>query len=171
VNGKSKADKFNGGSEANAFNGGNGNDRINGGAGGDMLMGGKGNDRIDGGTGADVLSGGAGKDQLTGGAGADTFLFDTKPGKSNIDKIRDFSVTDDIIALENAVFSALAEGPLAASAFHIGKKAGDADDRIIYNAKKGELLYDADGSGGKKAVVFATITKNLALTADDFLVF
>jgi serralysin len=87
-----------------------------------------------------------------------------------IAKIVDFSVLEDTIHLDNAVFSGLVEGALAAGAFAFGKKALEADDRILYNANKGELLFDADGAGGSKAKVFATIGKNLALTADDFLV-
>jgi Ca2+-binding RTX toxin-like protein len=47
---------------------------------------------------------------------------------------------------------------LAAGAFKAGAAATDADDRIIYNAGTGALLYDGDGMGGTAAVQFATLT-------------
>jgi hypothetical protein len=50
-------------------------------------------------------------------------------------------------------------------------KAQDREDRIIYDSRKGVLLYDADGSGSKvKAVEFATLKKGLAMTHSDFFV-
>lgn len=54
--------------------------------------------------------------------------------------------------------------------FTVGDKAKDKDDYIIYNKKKGNLLYDADGSGKGSAIQFATIKKNLKMTENDFFV-
>jgi Ca2+-binding RTX toxin-like protein len=169
--GTSKADKkLNGTAAGERIEGRNGDDRIKAGTGDDIVLGGRGKDRIDGGAGNDRMDGGAGADQLGGGAGADSFVFASKLGKSNIDKINGFSVADDTLLLDNAIFKALGDGPLGATAFRTGKTAKDGDDHILYDAKKGTLSYDADGKGGKAAIEFATLSKNLALTVEDFLV-
>ncbi|MFD1327131.1 cadherin-like domain-containing protein, partial [Mycoplana ramosa] len=146
---------------------------ITGNSGANVLDGGAGDDRLNGGLGNDTLNGGLGKDTLTGGAGKDVFLFNSKPASSNIDTITDFSVTDDTIHLENGVFTALTKvGKLSAAAFtkNTSGLATDKDDRIIYETDTGKLFYDADGNGKGAAVHFATLTKNLGLTADDFFI-
>jgi Ca2+-binding RTX toxin-like protein len=137
-----------------------------------LLIGNTGANVLNGGAGNDVLNGGAGKDTLTGGAGKDTFLFNTAlNATTNIDKITDFSVKDDTIHLENAVFTALkATGTLAAAAFHIGAAGHDASDRIIYNPKTGALIYDSNGSAAGGAIQFATLGHGLHLTNADFVV-
>ena len=86
-----------------------------------------------------------------------------------MDKISKFSTKDDRIALEVDFFAGLIGSKLASSTFYIGTKAKDADDRIIYNKTSGALSYDADGSGSMAAVKFATLDKNLKLTASDFI--
>ncbi|MGO4705434.1 hypothetical protein AB4072_06615 [Microvirga sp. 2MCAF38] len=161
--------------------GGGGADTFDGGAGNDRLMGNGGADRLIGGLGADTLSGGLGKDVLTGGKGKDYFLFDTRPkGKTNIDRITDFSVKDDTILLDRMVFtkagkaSVMKKGGtvfMTKGAFFVGIEAHDKDDRIIFNKVTGELLYDPDGIGGKAAVAFAKLDKaaSLHLTYKDFL--
>ena len=124
-----------------------------------------------GNNGANVLNGGAGNDTLSGFAGADTFAFTTAPGASNVDAVTDFSVVDDTIALDDAVFAGIGTaGAFNAAAFVTGAAAADADDRILYNAATGQLFYDADGNGAGAAVLFATLTGNPALTASDFAV-
>lgn len=135
------------------------------------IIGNSGDNRLNGGAGNDKLNGGLGADMLIGGSGADVFIFDSALGGGNIDRITDFSVVDDTIWLENAIFTALgATGTLAAGAFRIGAAAADADDRIIYNSASGALLYDADGNGAGAAIQFATLSAGLALTNADFLV-
>jgi Ca2+-binding RTX toxin-like protein len=125
---------------------------------------------IEGNAGANVLDGRGGNDVLVGFGGADTFAFTTAPGAGNADLIADFSVADDTISLDDAVFAGLALGALNANAFVTGSAAADADDRIIYNSTTGALFFDADGSGAGTAVQFATLTPGLALTASDFMV-
>ena len=90
---------------------------------------------------------------------------------TNIDTILDFAHIIDEIVLDDAVFTALSVGALSASAFVTGTAAGDADDRIIYDATTGALYYDADGNGAGAAVQFATLSNQPAnLSANDFFV-
>ncbi|MBM6594446.1 hypothetical protein [Microvirga pudoricolor] len=135
---------------------------------------------ISGGEGSDKIYGGLGRDRLAGGAGRDVFVLDTTVAKkknANVDTITDFNVKDDSIHLENAIFKALGKKGTALKpakfkkdAFHLGSKAHDADDRIIYNKKKGVLYYDADGAGGAAQVQIATLSKKLKMTHKDFFV-
>jgi len=86
--------------------------------------------------------------------------------------VTDFSVTDNVIWLENTgIFAALTTlGNLSSAAFHTGAAAGGSADRINYNSSTGSLSYDVDGSGKKAAVQFATLTTGLELTNADFWV-
>lgn len=124
---------------------------------------------LNGNGGADLVNGGAGNDVLYGGLGADRFVFTTALA-SNVDRIGDFNVLDDTILLENAIFTGLAAGVLAADAFRIGGAAADATDRIIYNSNTGALLFDSNGNAAGGGVQFATLTAHLALTNNDFLI-
>ncbi|MBZ6078393.1 cadherin domain-containing protein, partial [Microvirga puerhi] len=145
-------------------------------AGNDVFKGGAKNDRLGGGAGNDKLWGGLGNDQLTGGKGKDTFVFDTKLNKSkNKDLIKDYSVKDDTIWLDNALFkanktlyAAIKKGTEAkpvkmAAKFFSLDKAKDKDDFFVYDSHKHVLYYDADGSGSKAGVAIATFTNNKAL--------
>jgi Ca2+-binding RTX toxin-like protein len=141
----------------------------------DKLYGLGGSDRLDGGAGNDMLYGGRGADRLWGGAGGDIFVFDTRTEKK-VDVIADFDLRHESIWLDNAVFKKVGSGSaemprlLKKQAFHKGAKAHDRSDRIVHDAKKGALLYDADGTGQIKAVQFAKVEKGLALTHLDFFV-
>jgi Ca2+-binding RTX toxin-like protein len=156
----------------------NGNDRVFGLKGNDTLYGGNGNDIVVGGNGSepssgdDWLYGGNGKDTLYGGDGRDMFVFDVRPNVStNLDFIADFNVAYDTIRLSQAAFSKIAKGTLKSGAFVVGNAFKQADDRILYLKSEGALFYDPDGSGAAKAIQFANIGKNLALTYKDFLIF
>ena len=139
----------------------------------DTLIGNGGNDILLGGLGNDRLLGGLGKDTMTGGAGLDTFRFDTAPNATtNLDTITDFSLVDDTLELENAIFTALtATGALNAAYFRSGAgviTAADANDYLIYNTTTGALYYDANGSTAGAAIQIATFTTKPLLTASDF---
>ena len=135
------------------------------------LLGGLGDDTLQGAGGGDTLNGGDGNDTLQGGIGLDNFVFDLAPGATNVDTILDFAHNIDKIVLDDASFSALSVGTLSAGAFVTGTAAGDADDRIIYDAGTGALYYDADGNGAGAAVQFATLSNLPAnLSASDFIV-
>lgn len=154
----------------NALTGNSAGNRLRGLDGADTLSGGGGNDTLEGGNGADVLNGGVGADSMTGGAGADAFVFNVAASLDNADTIADFNVTDDIIHLDNAIFTALADGALSSAAFRIGTSAGDASDRVIYNPTTGALYYDANGDAAGSVFRIATLSTGLALTNNDFLV-
>ena len=77
---------------------------------------------------------------------------------------------NDTFQLDDAIFSALGTGILAASAFHIGAAAATAAQHIIYNSANGWISYDADGAGGAAQTHFATVSAGLAMTNADFFV-
>jgi Ca2+-binding RTX toxin-like protein len=131
-----------------------------------------GHDAIYGYGGGDVLAGAAGNDRLYGGTGADTFFFDTRlNAKTNVDRIMDFDPNEDMISLSRQTFSKLkAARTLKADAFHAGKKAHDASDRIIYDKGTGSLYYDPDGTGAAAQIKFAVLTKQTLLTFKDLSV-
>ena len=139
-----------------------------------VLSGLAGNDQLQGGGGNDQLRGGLGIDTLDGGAGNDGFYFDSALNDVIYDNIVGFNAVDDTIFLDDAVFSTLATGALAAGAFQAGNgnTALDADDRIIYDSVTGQILYDADGSGGAaSAVLIAVNIPATAMTHLDFIVY
>jgi serralysin len=140
-----------------------------------VLIGTKKANKLVGGAGNDKLYGMLGKDVLTGGTGHDIFVFNTKPDTKNVDKITDFNVTDDTIWLENKYFKVGSGSPskpkaMAKKYFHKGAEAHDANDRVIYDSKKGFLYYDADGTGSSAQVKIAILSKNLKMTYKDFFV-
>jgi serralysin len=139
---------------------------------GDSIYGNNAANVINAGAGSDLIKGYLGNDTLIGGSGNDTFIFNTAlDASTNVDTIADFSVPNDTIWLDDAVFAALTTtGALAASSFYIGTAAHDASDHIIYNSTTGALSYDADGTGAIAAVHFATLDAGLALTSADFFV-
>ena len=154
------------------------NNKLAGKGGADLLIGGKGNDRLDGGNGGDTLKGGSGKDwldgsngqdRLIGGSGADKFVFDSP--LTGVDRIVDFTPHQDVIVLDDAVFTALnGLTSLPGKAFWIGPAAHDHSDRIIYDTDTGNLFYDPDGDRQDAAVKFAKIGAHLDLHANDFLI-
>lgn len=129
-----------------------------------------GRNTLNGGTGNDSLDGGAGIDTLVGGLGKDVFVFSDKLSKlTNLDTVMDFSVRDDTIRLDNAIFTKLTKtGTLNKSFYAVGAVAKDGNDYILYDTKTGYLRYDADGSGKGASVVFAKLKPGLALTHADF---
>jgi Ca2+-binding RTX toxin-like protein len=150
----------------------NGNDVLRGTSSNDSFHGRAGNDTIYGLGGIDIILGGAGNDKLYGGSGGDTFFFEAKlSARTNVDKIMDFKAVDDVIALRKSIFKkAGGYGELNEAAFHLGKSAHDADDRIIYDKATGSLYYDADGTGAVAKIKFATLVNKATITYQDFFV-
>jgi len=143
-----------------------------------VLRGGAGADILAGGANDDTLAGGTGSDRLDGGLGNDIFVFDTVINGTDIDSVVNFTAAGiaggDVLHLDDAVFTALSAGSLAAQAFESGTTgiATAASTRVIYNTSTGDLFYDADGSAaGVAALQFATLlTKPAGLSAGDFLI-
>ncbi len=149
-------DLLTGNATDNIIQGGAGNDTITGNAGADTLTGGAGNDTLLGGIGADILYGGLGTDTLTGGDGADMFVFDSILSTNNIDKITDFVVGTDKIALSSTIFG--------------DNVLTDFANKISYNKTTGALSYDSDGANSSASMVqFATLSNNLNLDANSFV--
>ncbi|MFT4183274.1 MAG: VWA domain-containing protein [Rhizobium sp.] len=122
---------------------------------------------------ANTITGNAASNILTGGAGADAFVFNTAPKSTNIDHITDFVAKDDVIHLENAIFTALTQtGTLADTAFYANATgtAHNTSDRIVYDTATGKLYYDQDGTGSAAAVQFAVLDTKPTITHDDFFV-
>ncbi|SJM94303.1 putative calcium-binding protein [Crenothrix polyspora] len=136
----------------------------------DVLTGSNAINLIKANAGNDSLNGRLGNDILTGGLGQDKFIFNTAI-KANIDKITDFSVVNDTVQLENAIFTQLTStGVINSGYFKIAKVAADSNDYLVYDKTTGALFYDADGNGAQIAVQIATVGVNLALTTADFVV-
>jgi len=172
VNGGNGVNGVNG---INTLNGTNGADTLRGRANNDVINGLGGNDVLNGGAGSDVLNGGLGQDTLTGGTGNDFFVFNTALGNANRDVITDFSNSNgnnDTFRLDNAngLFTRLQDGNLNAAAFHVGRGATTAAQRIVYDNTTGNLFYDADGNASGAQVLFATLSNRATLTAADFVV-
>jgi hypothetical protein len=168
VVGTAGSDRIAGSAGANRLKGLAGNDRISGLGGNDLLDGGAGRDMLAGGGGTDTLRGGPARDDLSGGGGRDRFVVDGGP---SADLIRDFLRRDDTILLDNRALKWVgSEGRLAADAFHLGREASDAEDRVVYDRGRGLLFYDPDGAGGAGQIRIAALTNKAALGVDDLWV-
>jgi uncharacterized protein len=118
--------------------------------------------------GVNRIDGGLGNDTLSGGANLDYFEFSTALGVTNVDTIIDFASVDDILLIDQRVFtgSGLSAGFLNATAFLSGNDATvatDAPHRFIHDSATGDLYYDADGVGGQAAIKFANIGSGTAI--------
>ncbi|WP_394889482.1 beta strand repeat-containing protein [Mesorhizobium sp. AaZ16] len=130
------------------------------------------NNIIVGNNGNNAFSAREGNDTITGNGGNDIFVFNTALGATNVDTITDYNVAADTFHLDNAIFTALGLGVLAAGAFRINVTgaAQDADDRIIYESDSGRVWYDSNGNAAGGNFLFADLAGGLALTNNDFLV-
>ncbi len=145
-------------------------DKLTGDAGSNSLFGNGGNDTLKGGAGDDVLEGGLGKDNLTGGGEADSFVFNSTTGMGDL--ILDFTSGLDHIVLNAAAFGyGVAVGALEAADFLISTKAvaRDASDHFIFRTTDKTLWFDADGAGGRAAILVADLQAGASMTAADLL--
>ncbi|MBW6425266.1 calcium-binding protein [Rhizobium sp. XQZ8] len=143
----------------------------------DTFTGSTANNTFWGDNGDDTFNGGLGNDILNGGAGKDTFIFNSVLNSTkNVDQIQGYVVADDIIRLENAIFTKLTgvNVLLTADQFvaNTSGEATDTKDRIIYESDTGNIYYDADGSTKTIAkVLFAHVDAGLKMTAGEFFIF
>jgi Ca2+-binding RTX toxin-like protein len=159
IDGGTGNDRLTGGAGADVLRAGTGNDTLSGGRGNDVMTGDAGQDSLSGGGGRDRLTGGAGADRLSGGGGRDSFVFDVLPGRaSDADDILRFNKGKDKLVFDQDIFADIGPvGALDADAFVLGKAAKDAEDRVIYDKRSGNLFYDQDGRGGTDAILIAHI--------------
>jgi Ca2+-binding RTX toxin-like protein len=159
----------------------NSNDVINAQGGNDIIYGLSGNDLLRGGDGNDTLVGGAGNDTLVGGAGTDSFVYNTDAvfglTAVGVDAISDFNSSQaDKIVLDKTTFSAIAStagtGFSNKSDFQIISNGETSTAKIIYDAFRGELFYNQNGSaaGFGSGGLFATLIGAPTLSASDFVV-
>lgn len=143
---------------------GNGNDRITGNVANNSLSAGAGND---------TLNGGLGNDTLSGGDGDDIFVFSSILGRNNVDRISDFDAQQDLMHLDNIIFSGLQTGTLTQGKFGIdgGSNVSNTVPQIAYQARTGWLYFDEDGLKSTAAQHFATLSPNLEITVSNFLIF
>lgn len=130
---------------------------------------------IVGNAGTNQLDGGAGSDTLYGGAALDYFYFSSTLGAGNVDTLGDFVSVDDILMVDQRVFTGggLVAGSLDVAAFLSGAgetAATTSAHRFIHNSTTGDLYYDADGVGGAAAVRFANIGAGTSIQHYDFFV-
>ncbi len=86
----------------------------------------------------------------------------------NVDTIKYFHVPQDTIWVDNADFMVLAGcRKLAASAFHAGAAAHDADDRMMNHLGRQVHCSMTERSAAGGAVQFATLSKGLGMTNAD----
>jgi len=143
-----------------------------------ILVGNSGANILSGGAGNDTLDGGLGNDTLNGGLGADNFVFSTLlDPATNVDRITNYSRKDgDRIVLDQSIFDAFTDlGTIGVDQFYAAAgatAAHDATDRVIHNTTTGAIFYDADGIGGRDAVLFATMNTPTPtiLAAADFMI-
>ncbi len=169
ISGFGGADELIGRGAADILNGNEGNDMLEGNAGKDQLFGGNDTDTLVGGGGQDMLNGGPGKDFLTGGPGKDGFVFDSAlSAATNVDVIDDFTPGKDHIYLSKGIFTKIGN-KLGAGEFRVGHAAHDKNDFVIYNANKGKLIYDKNGSKHGGDTLFARLDTHLDLDHADFI--
>ncbi len=171
LSGQDGDDFLHGGDQKDVLRGGDGADTLRGGWGGDTLRGGDGDDDLAGqgrddalygDAGDDILSGGDGDDVIRLGAGSDTVVFDSRIADQG-DRVVDFTKGEDVVAFDTNVFDI---GDLD-EAFVLGTVAAEADDRLLFDAGTGILLYDADGSGAEAPEIVAKFVNGVPLGVDD----
>ena len=130
---------------------GTGNDLAN------RLTGNAGANTLIGGGGIDTLDGGTGMDDLVGGANSDIFSFTTTPDGFNVDSVLDFISGEDLLALDDAIFTGLSGGvaPETILVEAGATAATDSTQRLIYDTANGALYYDSDGVGGAASSLVA----------------
>ncbi|MBC7987900.1 MAG: pre-peptidase C-terminal domain-containing protein [Sphingomonadaceae bacterium] len=137
--------------------------------GNDVLIGNEVANVLSGGEGNDTIMGQAGVDQLRGQGGADQFRLNSLDS-GDWDFLADFSQAEgDEITLDGDVYG-LDPGNLGPGRFVLGTSALEADDRVIYDAIKGKLYFDVDGSGSATKVLIAKFAPGTDLANTDFLV-
>ena len=128
--------------------------------------------RLTGNSGNNTLNGGAGDDTLAGAGGKDRFRFDSL--NHGVDRITDFNVADDAIAVSAANFGGglTAGQSITSTQLRIGVEntATTVNHRFIYNQTSGALFFDRDGNASSfSPVQLAILSSNLELSNSDII--
>jgi Ca2+-binding RTX toxin-like protein len=187
IHGGDGLDNLNGGADNDVIYGGNGDDSLGGDEGNDQLFGEAGNDNVFGGDGNDQLSGGDGDDSLAGEAGNDTLsggngddvlsggggadIFSFQSASEGSDQITDFEHGIDHIEILAAGFGGgLVAGGSVSLVSGSDPTATASTGQFLFDTDNGQLLWDADGTGGGAAVLIATLSNVPPLTTSDFII-
>ena len=100
------------------------------------------NNVLTGNAAANSLNGGTGADTLIGGLGERYLHLQHSVGAGKIDNVAHFNVADDIIRIDNVVFTGLPVGLLSAAAFFRVMQRTTAMTSLIYNKTSDALLFD-----------------------------
>ncbi len=84
--------------------------------------------------------------------------------------VADFTHGQDVLELDDAVFSKLKSGELSKKAFGFGTHATKAKEHIIFDKDTGTVRYDDDGSGKHHAHVVAILDDVSNFTHGDLMV-
>lgn len=134
---------------------------------GDFLRGDGAANKIFGRAGADRIEAMSGSDDLTGGGGADVFVFSSP--RQGSDRIRDFRSNDFIEIDVSAFKGGLRAGGTAVLHSDEHPRAHGSGGQFLYVSDDGRLYWDADGAGGVKATLLATLSGAPEISESDFL--
>jgi Ca2+-binding RTX toxin-like protein len=171
VNGAELDDRIVLGDGGDSAFGGSGDDRLTGGDGNDSLLGGNDDDKLFGGKDDDTLIAGTGSDTLKGGGGSDNFQFLSAAEFG--DTVLDFGTGGDRLLIASlAIGGALSGGQVPTVT------EGDAvgfGGQFVFEHDAGKdlttLRWDANGEAAGGRVVVAKLEGDIALDANDFLIF
>jgi len=142
--------------------------------GNDKITGSYAKDTIYGGAGNDVLNGGGGRDLLYGGSGGDTFVVRADLDPRAVTTVMDFSSRYDTVKLDlDLTGYAMKRGYLKSKQFAYGLKNWNADTKIAYNPKTGDVWFATDWSSseGGDGLKVLKLKPHLTLKASDFYFF
>lgn len=148
--------------------GGSGDDVLIGNEYGNELSGGSGADLLIGQAGADLLRGGLGADELWGGPGADR--FEGTPAELNGERIRDFSVEDEILVLGVRFDRRQLVVDPATGLLRIdtdGNRASDTSIELSGGLGGGRISVEPAETGAPATLVRYTLEPNLPPIAGD----
>lgn len=153
-----------GDSANNTLNGTAHNDTLKGRSGNDTLYGGAGDDYLEGNDGDDILYGGRGKDTLKGSAGSDVFAFTSLSEAGEGDTVKDFTVLQDKIDIQNILKEFVG--------FTKGNAFTDGFVSLKQNGLNTDVYLDEDGLYGQaasKLLVSLLNTPTTAMNASNFI--
>ena len=86
--------------------------------------------------------------------------------------IKDFNPRFDTLKFRGKSFDIeLAKGLLESQQFVIGNRAKNVDHRFIYSSQRGQLFFDADGTGPQNSFLITRLENRPNLTFRDIQIF